>query len=326
MADLDFGEIRLYPGSYDDYMTASTMVTEQLQADNARKQAKITELKAFVSRFSANASKSKQATSRARQLEKIDLTEIKPSSRKNPFIRFEQNKKLHRLALEIEGLTKSYEQTLFKQFDLMVQVGERIAIIGPNGIGKTTLLKCMAGETEPNSGAVKWSENSDIGYCAQDHAADFVDDKPLFDWMEQRGVAIFAKACFGHSSPSKRQKLNATANAFGAPIRPRHLVPTQQGVGTLAPNDLTPCRMAFYFVYTYASATIPTKQRPYAFWGLPALAFALHGWQRLLKYSVHAPYPPLKLYLSSMANLSGLPFQSSASAGGSLTSVITGHN
>ena len=185
MADLDFGEIRLYPGSYDDYMTASTMVTEQLQADNARKQAKITELKAFVSRFSANASKSKQATSRARQLEKIDLTEIKPSSRKNPFIRFEQNKKLHRLALEIEGLTKSYEQTLFKQFDLMVQVGERIAIIGPNGIGKTTLLKCMAGETEPNSGAVKWSENSDIGYCAQDHAADFVDDKPLFDWMEQ---------------------------------------------------------------------------------------------------------------------------------------------
>lgn len=185
MADLDFGEIRLYPGSYDDYMTASTMVTEQLQADNARKQAKITELKAFVSRFSANASKSKQATSRARQLEKIDLTEIKPSSRKNPFIRFEQNKKLHRLTLEIEGLTKSYEQTLFKQFDLMVQVGERIAIIGPNGIGKTTLLKCMAGETEPDSGAVKWSENSDIGYCAQDHAADFVDDKPLFDWMEQ---------------------------------------------------------------------------------------------------------------------------------------------
>ena len=75
-----------------------------------------------------------------------------------------------------------------------------------------------------------------------------------------RGVAIFAKACFGHPSPSKRQKLNATANAFGAPIRPRHLVPTQQGVGTLAPNDLTPCRMAFYFVSTFAIAQTPTKQ------------------------------------------------------------------
>ncbi|HIG65859.1 MAG TPA: ABC-F family ATPase [Methyloprofundus sp.] len=185
MADLDYGEIRLYPGSYDDYMTASTMVTDQLQADNARKQAKITELKAFVSRFSANASKSKQATSRARQMEKIDLVEIKPSSRKNPFIRFEQNKKLHRLALEIQDLTKGYEQQLFKQLNLMVQVGERIAIIGPNGIGKTTLLKCMAGETELDSGTVKWSDNSDIGYCAQDHAADFVQDKQLFDWMEQ---------------------------------------------------------------------------------------------------------------------------------------------
>lgn len=185
MADLDYGEIRLYPGSYDDYMTASTMVTEQLQADNAKKQAKITELKAFVSRFSANASKSKQATSRARQLEKIDLTEIKPSSRKNPFIRFDQNKKLHRLALEIEGLAKSYDQELFRLFDLTVQVGERIAIIGPNGIGKTTLLKCMAGETEPTAGTVKWSENADIGYCAQDHAVDFAEDKQLFDWMEQ---------------------------------------------------------------------------------------------------------------------------------------------
>ncbi|OQK17630.1 ABC transporter ATP-binding protein [Methyloprofundus sedimenti] len=185
MADLDYGEIRLYPGSYDDYMTASTMVTDQLHADNARKQAKITELKAFVSRFSANASKSKQATSRAKQLEKIDLTEIKPSSRKNPFIRFDQDKKLHRLALEVEGLTKSYDQELFSHFNLMVEVGERIAIIGPNGIGKSTLLKCLAGETEPTAGKVKWSENSDIGYCAQDHAADFAQDKQLFDWMEQ---------------------------------------------------------------------------------------------------------------------------------------------
>ncbi|TXL14894.1 ABC-F family ATPase [Methylococcaceae bacterium HT4] len=185
MADLDYGEIRLYPGSYDDYMTASTMVSEQLLTDNAKKQAKITELKAFVSRFSANASKSKQATSRAKQLDKIDLAEIKPSSRKSPFIRFEQVKKLHRLALEVEGLAKSYEQELFSNFNLMVQVGERVAIIGPNGIGKTTLLKCFAGEVEPTAGTVKWSENSDIGYCAQDHAADFKQDKQLFDWMEQ---------------------------------------------------------------------------------------------------------------------------------------------
>ncbi|MCK4840837.1 MAG: ABC-F family ATPase [Methylococcales bacterium] len=185
MADLDYGEIRIYPGSYDDYMIASTLVTEQLQSENAKKKAQISELKAFVSRFSANASKSKQATSRARQLSKINLAEIKPSSRQNPFIRFEQSKKLHRLALELEGLSKSYEKELFSDFNLMVEVGERVAIIGPNGIGKTTLLKCLVGDTEPTSGAVKWSENVDISYYAQDHAVDFKDDLGLIEWMQQ---------------------------------------------------------------------------------------------------------------------------------------------
>jgi ATPase subunit of ABC transporter with duplicated ATPase domains len=185
MADLDYGEIRVYPGSYDEYMTAATQVTERLQSENAKKKAQITELKAFVSRFSANASKSKQATSRAKQLEKINLAEIKPSSRQNPFIRFDQDKKLHRLALELEGLGKSYDEELFSGLDLMVEVGERVAIIGPNGIGKSTLLKCLVGDVEPSSGTVKWSENADISYCAQDHAADFEEEMQLFEWMEQ---------------------------------------------------------------------------------------------------------------------------------------------
>ncbi len=110
MADLDYGEIRMYPGSYDEYMIASTQVTERLQADNAKKKAQIAELKSFVSRFSANASKSKQATSRAKQIDKIQLAEVKPSSRQNPYIRFEEDKKLHRLALEVEGLAKSYDE------------------------------------------------------------------------------------------------------------------------------------------------------------------------------------------------------------------------
>ncbi len=185
MADLDYGELRIYPGSYDDYMRASTLVTEQLQSENAKKKAQISELKAFVSRFSANASKSKQATSRAKQLEKINLAEIKPSSRQTPFIRFEQNKKLHRLALELEDLSKRYEQELFKNFNLMVEVGERIAIIGQNGIGKSTLMKCLVGEIQPTSGRIKWSDNAEIGYYAQDHAADFENKLTLFDWMEQ---------------------------------------------------------------------------------------------------------------------------------------------
>jgi len=186
MADLDFGELRIYPGNYDEYMTAATMVRERMLTDNAKKQVQINELKSFVSRFSANASKAKQATSRAKQLDKIELDEIKPSSRVNPFIRFEQEKKLFRLALEIEGLTKSYDDNLiFKDLDLMLEVGERIAVIGPNGVGKTTFLKTLVGDTEINSGTVKWSENVSVGYYAQDHAADFEEDMTLIEWMSQ---------------------------------------------------------------------------------------------------------------------------------------------
>ena len=186
MADLDFGELRIYPGNYDEYMTAATMVRDRMLNDNAKKQVQINELKSFVSRFSANASKAKQATSRAKQLDKIELDEIKPSSRAYPFIRFEQDKKLFRLALEIDGLTKSYDDNvIIKDLDLMLEVGERIAVIGPNGVGKTTLLKTLVGDTEINSGTIKWSENVSVGYYAQDHASDFAEDMTLIDWMSQ---------------------------------------------------------------------------------------------------------------------------------------------
>ena len=186
MADLDYGELRVYPGNYDEYMTASTQAREQQYAENARKKAQIAELQAFVSRFSANASKARQATSRARQIEKIKLEDIKPSSRVNPFIRFDQDRKLYRLALEVEDLAQGYDGTpLFSGLDLMIEVGERVAIIGPNGIGKTTLLRTLVGEMKPHNGAVKWSENASIGYFAQDHAADFAMDLNLFDWMSR---------------------------------------------------------------------------------------------------------------------------------------------
>jgi ATPase subunit of ABC transporter with duplicated ATPase domains len=168
-------------------MTAATQANERLLANNAKKKAQVAELKAFVSRFSANASKSKQATSRAKQIDKIKLEEVKPSSRQNPYILFEQDKKLHRLALELEGLGKHFDEDLFTNLSLTVTVGERIAVIGPNGIGKTTLLKCLVGDLEPSAGTVKWSENAEIGYYAQDHAADFEEDKPLRDWMGQWG-------------------------------------------------------------------------------------------------------------------------------------------
>ncbi len=186
MADLDYGELRVYPGNYDEYMTAATQARDRLLSDNAKKKAQISELQSFVSRFSANASKSKQATSRARQIDKIQLDEVKASSRQNPFIRFEQDKKLFRNALEVEMLTKGFDNgPLFKNLNLRLEVGEKVAILGPNGIGKSTLLKTLVGDYEADAGTVKWSENSRIGYYAQDHASDFEIDLTVFDWMSQ---------------------------------------------------------------------------------------------------------------------------------------------
>lgn len=185
MADLDYGELRVYPGNYDEYMTAATQVRERLLSDNAKKKAQIAELQTFVARFSANASKAKQATSRAKKIDKIQLDEVKASSRQNPFIRFEQSKELFRNALTVENLSQGFDEDLFSGFDAILEVGERVAIIGENGVGKTTLLNTLAGAIQARSGEFKWSENANIGYYAQDHAVDFAQDLNLMEWMGQ---------------------------------------------------------------------------------------------------------------------------------------------
>ncbi len=186
MADLDYGELRVFPGNYDEYMTAATQARERMQSDNAKKKVKMAELQAFVSRFSANASKARQATSRARQLEKIQLEDIKPSSRVSPFIRFEQDKPLRRLAVEATELSKGFDEApLFENLDLTIDAGSRVAIIGPNGIGKTTLARCLLQELVADHGAIKWAENAVVGYFAQDHVAEFSEDMTLFEWVTQ---------------------------------------------------------------------------------------------------------------------------------------------
>lgn len=186
MADLDYGELREFPGNYDEYMTAATQSRERMYAENAKKKVRMGELQAFVSRFSANASKARQATSRALQLKKIQLEKIKPSSRVSPFIRFEQEKPLRRMAVETTGLSKRFdEDPLFENLDLAIEAGARVAIIGPNGIGKTTLARCLLQELQPDSGSVKWAENAKIGYFAQDHAAEFAENMTLFQWITQ---------------------------------------------------------------------------------------------------------------------------------------------
>lgn len=186
MADIDFGELRLYPGNYDDFMTASTMARERLQSENAKKSAQIADLQQFVSRFSANASKAKQATSRAKQIDKIKLDEIKASSRVSPYIRFRQDKKLHRQALVLESLGHGFDgEPLFSKGNLLLEAGTRLAIIGENGAGKTTFLRCLLNELQPQAGKVKWAENATVSYCPQDSTAEFDTDLNLFDWMSQ---------------------------------------------------------------------------------------------------------------------------------------------
>ncbi len=185
--DMDYGKIAVYPGNYDDYMEASTAARAQQAKDNAKAKQQIADLQDFVRRFSANASKAKQATSRAKQIDKIKIEEFKPSSRQYPFIRFEydEREKLHRNAVELKKLSHGFDRTLFNDVNMMFEAGEKVAIIGENGIGKTTFLRCLARDLDPKHGEVKWAEKAKLGYFAQDHEYEFEQGENLFEWMSK---------------------------------------------------------------------------------------------------------------------------------------------
>ncbi|WIM06688.1 MAG: ABC-F family ATPase [Candidatus Nitricoxidivorans perseverans] len=193
MADLDYGKITIYPGNYDDFMEASTQARAKLSAANAKAREKVAELQGFVRRFSANASKARQATSRARQIEKIKIEDIKPSSRQYPWIGFDydEREKLHRLAVETEKVVFGYDPKVpvIKGFTTAIEAGDKVAIIGENGVGKTTLLRLLAGEAlgglAPQHGTIKWTDKARPAYFAQDHAADFAQDMSLTEWIVQ---------------------------------------------------------------------------------------------------------------------------------------------
>ena len=194
MADLDYGKITVYPGTYDDFMEASSQARQQQKNANDRAKERISELQDFVRRFSANKSKAKQATSRVKLIEKLRPEDVKPSSRQYPWIRFDydEKEKLHRQAVEIENLTFAYpgsERKIFNAFDFSLNAGDRVAVIGENGVGKSTFLKLLMGVLQPQFGSIKWTEKARCGYYAQDHADDFKSDTTLTDW-----VSGFARA------------------------------------------------------------------------------------------------------------------------------------
>ena len=191
MADVDFGAIRVYPGSYDDYMEASALAKQQQQNANARAKDRISDLEEFVRRFRAHKAKARQATSRMKMIEKLKVEDVKPSSRQYPFIRFlvDPKEKLHRLAVEVRNLSKSWgDKNLLNNLNLSIEAGEKVAIIGPNGIGKTTLLRCLAQNLEASAGTIKWAEKARLGYWPQDPADEFKGDgkngeECLADWL-----------------------------------------------------------------------------------------------------------------------------------------------
>ncbi len=184
VCDLDYGTIKVYPGNYDDFMEASTAARERAVSENKRKQEKIAELQEFVNRFSSNAARSKQATSRAKAIEKIKLDDIRPTSRVSPFIRFKCRKPLGKDVIEAAKIKKVYDRVIFEDLDLIIGKGEKVAIIGTNGVGKTTLLKTLLKKTEPDSGTVTWGETVSASYFPQDHREAITEDADqLTDWL-----------------------------------------------------------------------------------------------------------------------------------------------
>ena len=190
MADLDYGKITTYAGNYDDFMEASQQARERQSNANAKAKERIAELQTFVRRFSANASKAKQATSRMKLIDKLKPEDVKPSSRQYPWIRFDYDEKdkLHRQAVEVENISFAYEgsdRKIFSNLSFNINAGERIAIIGENGVGKTTLLKLLMGEVKPQFGSIKWAEKAKPGYYSQDHSDLFKSDTSLTDWIAE---------------------------------------------------------------------------------------------------------------------------------------------
>ena len=186
IADIDYGKIQLYAGNYDFWYESSQLMIRQMKEANRKKEEKIKELQEFIQRFSANASKSKQATSRKRALEKIELDEIKPSSRKYPYIDFRPFREIGNEVLSVENLTKTIDGVkVLDNISFTLGREDKVALVGPNELAKTTLFKILMGEMEPDSGSYKWGLTTSQSYFPKDNSAEFANDDTIVDWLTQ---------------------------------------------------------------------------------------------------------------------------------------------
>ena len=184
IADIDYGKIQLYAGNYDFWYESSQLLIKQMKEANKKKEEKIKELQEFISRFSANASKSKQATSRKRALEKIELDEIKPSSRKYPYIDFRPEREIGNEVLTVEHLSKTINgEKVLNDVSFVMGHEDKIAFVGSNEIAKTTLFQILVGELEPDEGSYKWGVTTSQAYFPKDNTAEFDNDMTITDWL-----------------------------------------------------------------------------------------------------------------------------------------------
>lgn len=184
IADIDYAKIQLYAGNYDFWYESSQLMIKQMKEANKKKEEKIKELQDFIQRFSANASKSKQATSRKRALEKIELDEIRPSSRKYPYIDFKPNREIGNEVLQVEGLSKTIDGIkLLDNISFTLSREDKVAFVGPNVNAATALFKILSGEMEPDSGAYKWGVTTTQAYFPKDNSHEFAGDETIVDWL-----------------------------------------------------------------------------------------------------------------------------------------------
>ncbi|GFO86748.1 MULTISPECIES: ABC-F family ATP-binding cassette domain-containing protein [Anaerostipes] len=186
IADIDYAKIQLFSGNYDFWYESSQLLTRQMKESNKKKEEKIKELQDFIARFSANASKSKQATSRKKALDKIQLDELKPSSRKYPYINFKPNREIGNDALMVEHLSKTIDGVkVLDDISFLMKPTDKIAFVGPNTQAVTTLFKILAGEMEPDEGTYKWGVTTTQSYFPKDNTKDFSQDETIVEWLTQ---------------------------------------------------------------------------------------------------------------------------------------------
>ena len=186
IADIDYGKIQLYAGNYDFWYESSQLMIRQMKEANKKKEEKIKELQEFISRFSANASKSKQATSRKRALEKIQLDEIRPSSRKYPYIDFRPNREIGNEVLTVEGISKTIDGVkILDNISFILGHDDKVAFVGGNELAKTTLFQILTGEMEPDEGSYKWGVTTSQAYFPKDSTKEFDNDLVIVDWLTQ---------------------------------------------------------------------------------------------------------------------------------------------